>query len=168
MDSKSYLPLALAIYKEIGCLTWFYFPETKETKQSPFSQCVLSQDIWRGLPSQLLSLAGLGVVLHADVVGVELVAGDVCEELREVQPPQELHGVRVGALSGDPTGGQPVVEGQGEGQRQGEDRAGVQVSTGASSTPSSAPSATEHPPDQEVLPLRVHVNGRFQEVPERS
>lgn len=43
--------------------------------------------------AQVLALAGVGVVLHAHVVGVELVPGDVGQQLGEVQPPQELHGV---------------------------------------------------------------------------
>lgn len=82
------------------------------------------------IPSQLLSLARLGIVFHADVVSVEFMARDVREELREVQPPQELHWVRVGAVT-PAARGQPVVEGEGEGQRQRENRPRVQVSSAA-------------------------------------
>lgn len=78
------------------------------------------------VPAQLFSLACLGIVLHADMVGVEFMPRDVREELREVQPPQELHWVRVGTIT--PTaGGEPVVEREGEGQRQRDNRPGVQV-----------------------------------------
>lgn len=40
---------------------------------------------------QILALAYLGIVFHPHVESVQLVPGDVSEELREVQPPQELH-----------------------------------------------------------------------------
>lgn len=70
------------------------------------------------LPAQLFSLACLGIVLHADVVGVQFVSRDVGEELWEVQPPQELHWMRVGAVT-HAARGEPVVEREGEGQRQG-------------------------------------------------
>lgn len=39
---------------------------------------------------QILSLSHVDVVLHADVVSVHLVARDVSEQLRQVQPPEEL------------------------------------------------------------------------------
>lgn len=114
------------------------------------------------LPAQLLPLSGLSIVLHADVVGVEFMSRDVGEELREVQPPQELHRVRVGAVS-HAAGGEAVVEREGEGQRQGEDRAGVEVGTDSSaaggSTQRAAPTPAEASRDQEVFPLRVHVDG---------
>ena len=82
----------------------------------------------KGLPAQLFPLACLGIVLHADVVGVEFMARDVGEELREVQPPQELHRVRVGAVT-HAAGGEPVVKWEGEGQRQGENRPGGKMGT---------------------------------------
>ena len=111
------------------------------------------------LPAQLLPLSCLGVVLHADVVGVEFMSGDMGQELREVQPPQELNRVRVGAVA-HAARGEAVVERQGEGQRQGENRAGVQVRTPASGGPHRAAAGpAEGSPDQEVLPLRVHVDG---------
>lgn len=111
-----------------------------------------------GVPAQLLSLACLGVVLHADVVGIEFMSGDVGEELREVQPPQELHRVRVGAVA-HAAGGEPVVEREGEGQRQGENRPGVQVRPSAGGSHRAAAAPADGSPDQEVLPLRVHVDG---------
>lgn len=80
------------------------------------------------LPAQLFPLACLGIVLHADMVGVEFMARDVGEELREVQPPQELHRVRVGAVT-HAAGGEPVMKWEGEGERQGENRPGVEVRT---------------------------------------
>lgn len=42
---------------------------------------------------EIFSLPGLGIVLHPHVVGVELMARNVREQLGEIQPPQELHGV---------------------------------------------------------------------------
>lgn len=110
-------------------------------------------------PAQLFSLACLGVVLHPDVVGVEFVSRYVGEELREVQPPQELHWVSVGAIA-NAAGGEPVVEREGEGQRQGEDGPRVEVSPAAGGSHRAATAPTQSaPPDQEVLPLRVHVDG---------
>ena len=41
---------------------------------------------------QILALAHLGVVLHPHVESVQLVPGNVREELGQVQAPQELHG----------------------------------------------------------------------------
>lgn len=73
-------------------------------------------EVFDSAPAQLFSLACMGVVLHADVVGVEFVSRYVGEELREVQPPQELHWVGVGAVA-HTAGGEPVVEREGEGQR---------------------------------------------------
>lgn len=42
---------------------------------------------------EILSLPGLGVVLHSHMIGVELVSWNVHEQLRKIQPPQELHRV---------------------------------------------------------------------------
>ncbi len=42
---------------------------------------------------EILSLPGLGIVLHSHMIGVELVAWNVREQLRKIQPPQELHRV---------------------------------------------------------------------------
>ena len=48
--------------------------------------------------AQVLALAHLGIVFHPHVESVQLMPGDVSEELREVQPPQELYGrVKVAA-----------------------------------------------------------------------
>lgn len=68
----------------------------------------------KALPAQLLSLACLGIIFHADVVGVELVARDVGEEFREVQPPQELHRVRVATITYTARG-EPVMKREGKG-----------------------------------------------------
>lgn len=68
----------------------------------------LPVSMFYSVPAQLFSLACLGVILHADVVGVEFMSRDVGEELREVQPPQELHWVGVGAVT-HTAGGEPVV-----------------------------------------------------------
>lgn len=114
-----------------------------------------------GVPAQLFSLAGLGVVLHADVVGVEFMSGDVGEQLREVQPPQELHRVRVRAVP-RAAGGEPVVEREVEGQRQGDRRPGV----AARGAHRAAASPAESSPDQQVFPVRVRVDGRFEELPQ--
>lgn len=42
---------------------------------------------------EILSLPGLGIVLHSHMIGVELVTWNVREQLRKIQPPQELHWV---------------------------------------------------------------------------
>lgn len=42
--------------------------------------------------AQILALAHLGIVFHPHVESVQLMPGDVGEELREVHPPQELYG----------------------------------------------------------------------------
>lgn len=102
------------------------------------------------LPAQLFSLAGLGVVFHADMVGVEFMTRDVGEELREVQPPQELHRLRMDTVT-HTARGEAVVEWECEGQRQGKNRTRVEVRT-ATGAPA------EGSPDQKVFPLRVHVN----------
>lgn len=41
--------------------------------------------------AQILALAHLGIVFHPHVESVQLMSGDVSEELGEVQPPQELY-----------------------------------------------------------------------------
>lgn len=96
------------------------------------------------------------------------MAWDVGEELREVQPPEELHRVGVGAL-GPASWDEPLVEREGEGQLQGEDRARVQVRS-ADRTPGdahgAAASPAHNPSQQEVLPLRVHVHRGLEELPQ--
>ena len=42
--------------------------------------------------AQVLALAHLGIVLHPHVESVQLVPGDVSQELGQVQAPEELHG----------------------------------------------------------------------------
>ena len=85
--------------------TCYYFRQLiiKTEKENIFYKTEEKRDVLRergvGLPAQLFPLACLGVILHADVVGVEFMARDVCEQLREVQPPQELHRVRVAAVT---------------------------------------------------------------------
>lgn len=117
-------------------------------------------------PAQLLPLPCLRVVLHADVVGVEFMTRDVGEKLREVQPPQKLHGVGVAPIDST-AGAEPVVEREGKGQRQGKNRSGVEVGTSSSAAGGShrATTPAETSPDQKVFPLRVHV-GWFEELPQ--
>lgn len=83
---------------------------------------------------------------------------DVGEELREVQPPQELHWVRVGAVT-HAARGKPMVEREGERQWEGENRPRVKVSSTTRGSHRTATAPTESSPDQKVLPLRVHVDG---------
>lgn len=45
---------------------------------------------------EILALAHLGIVFHPNMESVQLMPGDVSEEFREVQSPQELYrGVKV-------------------------------------------------------------------------
>lgn len=97
------------------------------------------------------------------MVSVEFVSRDVGEQLREVQPPQELHRVGVRAVA---PGAQPVVEREGEGQRQGDHGPRVQVSSAAGGPHRAAAPPARSPSGQRVLPLRLHVDGGFEELPQ--
>lgn len=88
-------------------------------------------------PPQVLSLARLGVILHTDMVGVQLVSGYVGQQLCEVQPPQELHWVVPWGESGQGQDG--VIE---------------------------VASATQHAACQHVLPVTLHVHRILQELPQ--
>lgn len=89
------------------------------------------------VPPQVLSLACLGIILHTYVVGVQLVPGNVGQQLCEVQPSQELHWV--------------IPQGE-SGQRQ---DGVIQVA-----------SATQHAACQHVLPVTLHVHRILQELPQ--
>lgn len=112
------------------------------------------------VPAQVFSLACLGIVLHADVVGVDFVTRHVRKELREVQPSQELHRVRGVALASS-AGREPLVERQGEGQREREDRAVVEVRAAVGGSRRAAP--TQSSPAEKAFPLRVYVHRSFEE-----
>ncbi|TNN60640.1 hypothetical protein EYF80_029113 [Liparis tanakae] len=112
-----------------------------------FLWLALSADRMNLQDDNLFSLAGLGVVLHAHVVGVEFMSRDVGEQLRKVQPPQELHRVRVRAVPRGAAGREPLVEREVEGQRQGDPRPGV----AAGRAHRAAASPAESSRDQQVF-----------------
>lgn len=86
---------------------------------------------------KILSLAGLGIVFHPHVVGVELVSRNVREQLGEIQPPQKLHGVVSRREARQAHAGSPLL----------------QVS-----------SACHHVSGQKMLPLAIRMYGILQKL----